>query len=235
MANFFTLTLDTTNPSNPSLSLESGAQYATNTLINATIGTSDGTTTGYQMKIWGADLDLAWCKTNGIVSSGAAAVDEASALWITYATSKQLQITSGDGSKTVYLKIRDDVYNESAQASDSIILNTTLPVVTISAVDVAKVSKISGKDVASFSFQCDVAFAEYKVKVVSASGNAQDTGTVIGTTNGSTNMSGVAGNYAATTPINCTIKGADLETASNGDGAKVIKIFVKNAAGLWSA
>ena len=31
-----------------------------------------------------------------------------------------------------------------------------------------------------------------------------------------------------------TINGADLETASAGDGVKIVKVFVKNAAGTWS-
>lgn len=52
MASYFTLTLDTTAPSNPSISLEGGATYATAQLITATIGTSDTPTTNYQMLIW---------------------------------------------------------------------------------------------------------------------------------------------------------------------------------------
>ena len=51
MANYFNLTLDTTGPAAPSISLESGATYATAQLVTATISTSDSPTTGYQMKI----------------------------------------------------------------------------------------------------------------------------------------------------------------------------------------
>lgn len=226
MANFFNLTLDTTGPANPTISIESGASYATAQLVNLTIATSDGTTTGYQMKIWG-NVDTTY-DTN-------VKDTEALSQWITYATTKQVKLLTGDGTKTVYLKIRDDVYNESAQASDAITLDTTRPVVTISGPDVSKISEQSGKDVASFSFTVDQAFIEYKVKVVASSGSAENTGTQIPVTAGSTNMSGIAGNYAAATAINCTIKGTDLETASAGDGAKVVKIFVKDAAGNWSA
>jgi hypothetical protein len=234
MANYFTLTYDTTGPASPSISINSGATYATAVLVTATIGTTDGTTTGYQMKVWG-DLDLAWCKTNGVVGAGATGVAEADALWITYATSKQLQLSTGDGTKTVYLKIRDDVNNPSAQASDTIILNTALPTVTISGPDVPKISKQTGKDTSSFTFQSDQIFTDYMVKVVSASGADNTTGTTIATTNGSTNTSGSAGNYSANTPITVTIKGADLEVASAGDGSKIIKVFCKNQAGQWSA
>lgn len=226
MASYFSLTLDTTGPSNPTVAIEANATYATQQLVNLTIGTGDATTTGYQMKIWG-NVDDTY-DTN--VKS-----TEATSAWITYATTKQVKLSTTDGTKTIYLKIRDDVYNESAQASDSINLDTTKPVVTISGPDVSKISKITGKDVASFSFTVDQAFVEYKVKVVSASGSAENTGTQIPTTGGSTNMSGTAGNYAASTAINCTIDGVDLETAAAGDGSKVIKVFVKDSAGNWSA
>lgn len=233
MPNYFTLTLDTTGPASPTISIESGAQYATQQLVNATISCGDGITTGYQMKFWG-DLDLAWAKSNGVMNASATGTTETDALWVAYATTKQLSLSLGDANKTIYLKIRDDVNNSSAQASDSIILDTSLPVITISGPDVSKISKIAGKNVSSFSFQVSEDFTEYKVKVVSSSGATQDTGIQIGTTNGSTNMSAV-GTFASNTPINCTINGSDLESASTGDGAKIIKIFVKDTSGQWSA
>lgn len=225
MANNFTLTLDTTGPSNPSVQIEGGAAYVTQQIVDLTIGTSDGDTTGYQMLIWGS-VDLAY---NANIQD-----TDANSTWITYNTTQQIKLSTGDAEKTIYIKIRDDVYNESSQASDSTILDTTLPVVTITGPDVPKISKISGKNVCSFSFQSDVIFDEYKVKVVSAAGAAHDTGVLIGITNGSTNMSGNAGSYAASTPINCQIFGTDLETASAGDGDKIIKVFVKDQATNWS-
>jgi hypothetical protein len=225
MASYFTLTLDTTGPANPSLSINAGASYATSQLVDLAIGTSDGSTSGYQMKIWG-NVDTTY-DTN-------VQATEAASAWITFATAKQVKLASGDGTKTINIKLRDDVFNESSIVSDSINLDTTRPVVTISGPDVSKISEVAGKDVASFSFTVDTAFVEYKVKVVSSSGSAENTGTQIGTTNGSTNMSGTAGNYAANTAINCTVDASDLKAASAGDGAKVIKVFVKDAAGNWS-
>lgn len=225
MANYFTLFLDTTAPSNASLSLEGGAQYAVQQLINATIGTTDGTTTGYQMKIWG-DVDTTF-DTN-IKDS------ESESTWITFAKTKQIKLSNGDGNKTVSVKIRDDVHNESAIVSDSILLDMTKPVVTVTNPDVGKISKVNGKNVASFSFTVDSEFTEYKVKVVSSSGASHDTGVVIPTTAGSTNMSG-EGEFAKNTPIDCQVFGTDLESASSGDGAKQIKLFVKDLAGNWSA
>ena len=225
MANYFNLTLDTTGPASPSISLESGATYATAQLVTATISTSDSPTTNYQMKIWG-DVDTSH-NANIQDSEGASS-------WITYSTSQEVKLSTGDGSKTVYLKIRDDVYNESSQADDSIILDTTLPVASITGPDLSKISKVTGKNVSSFSFTVDVIFDEYKVKVVASSGAAHDTGTQIPTTAGSTNMSGSAGDYPASTPINCSIYGTDLETADSGDGTKIVKVFVKDKAGNWS-
>lgn len=234
MASYFTLTYDTTGPASPSISLNSGATYATQVLVTATIGTTDSSTTGYTMQIWG-DIDLSWGITNGFFTSGATAADQAHAVWQTYATSKQIQLSSGDATKNVYMVIRDDVNNPSAQASTSIILDTTLPTVTISGPDVSKISNQTGKDTSTFSFQSNQIFTQYEVKVVSSTSGDNTTGTVIATTNGSSNTSGNGGNYAANTPITVTIKGADLAVASSGDGAKIIKVFVQNQAGLWSA
>ena len=225
MANYFLLTLDTTGPQSPAISLESGAQYATQQLINADISTADALTTGYQMKIWG-DVDLT--ENPNIQDT------ELNSTWITYAATQQIKLSTGDGAKTVYLKIRDDVLNDSAQTSDSITLDTSLPVVTISGPDVSKISKIATANVSSFSFTVNEIFDEYKVKVVASTGAAHDTGTLIGTTNGSTNMSGNAGGYPAETAINCQVYGSDLEVASAGDGEKIVKVFVMDQSGFWS-
>lgn len=165
--------------------------------------------------------------------TGATASTEADALWITFATTRQLRLSAGDGNKTINCKVRDDVYNPSAQASDSITLDTSRPTVTITGPDVTNISKQAGKDVCSFSFVVDEPYTTYKVKYVASSGAAHDTGTQIPTTGGSTNMSGGSG--TGVTPVECTITGADLETASSGDGAKIIKVFVQDAAGNWSA
>lgn len=218
MASFFNLILDTLAPSGVTLSINGGAQYTTTEEVLLSIGTSDSDTTGYQMKIWGI---------NGVSSESAAS-------WETFTTSKSVTLATGDGLKTVYIKIRDDVYNESSTVSAQITLNTAVPSVTVTGADVSKISKVSPKNVATFSFVSDVDFVEYKVKVVPTTASLQDAGVQIGTTNGSTNMSGSTGGYKANTSITCKIYGADLETASSGDGNKIIKVFVKNSAGTWS-
>ena len=206
MASFFNLTLDTLAPAGLSIILNDGAQYATSANVTAKISVSDEVTTGYQMKIWGT-------KT---------AETEEAASWETFAAEKAITLPDGDGLKTIYCKVRDDVGNESAAVSDTITLNSTIPAVTITGPDKSRISKVTGYDAAAFSFVCDVDFEEYTVRVVPATG-------------GSTNVSGTAGGYKKNTAINVTVKGADLEAASSGDGVKIVKVFVKNAAGTWSA
>lgn len=218
MASYFNLTLDTTAPTGLALSINDDALYTTSTTVTLKIAVADGVTTGYQMKIWGI-ADVA---------------DEGSASWETFATTKSVTLTSGDGLKTVHVKVRDDVGNESAEVTDTITLDTTIPVVTVTGPDKTKISKVSSFNQSIINFTTDVEFAEYKVCVVPQTSSTQDAGTVIPTDNGSTNTSGSAGNYPASQNIRVTITGADLETASSGDGVKIVKVFVKTASGLWS-
>jgi hypothetical protein len=227
LANFFYLTLDTVGPSNPSISLEGGATYCAAQLITATIGCSDGDTTGYQMKIWG-DVDTTY--------DADVQATEGASNWKTYNTTLQMKLSATDGLKTVYLKLRDAVWNTSSQTSDTITLDTAVPVVTISAgPDLNVISKQTGKNVCAFSFSVDSIFDEYKVKLVPATTSLNDAGTLILTTNGSTNMSGTAGDYAADTNINCTINALDFETAGASNGVqKIIKVFAKDKSGQWS-
>lgn len=218
MASYFNITLDTTAPSGLVVKINGDAIYATSTAATLTLTMTDENTTGYQMKIWGID---------GVAN-------EDSASWETYADSKSITLTSGDGLKTVHVKVRDDVGNESAEATDTITLNTAVPVVTITGPDKAKISKIEGYNKSIINFMSDVDFDEYKVCVVPQNSSAQDAGTLIPTDGGSINTSGSAGEYPANENIQVTITGADLETASAGDGVKVVKVFVKTAAGIWS-
>lgn len=218
MASYFNLTLDTRAPSGLTLSINDGALYATSTAVKLTIAVEDESTTGYQMKIWGIDR----------------VADESSASWENFAPSKSVNLTSGDGLKTVYIKVRDDVGNESAQVSDTITLNTAVPVVTITGPDKSKISKVSGFNTAIINFTADVEFEEYKVCVVPQSNSTQDAGTLIPTDGGSINTSGSSGEYPASENIQVTITGTDLEAAASGDGVKIVKVFVKTAAGIWS-
>jgi hypothetical protein len=154
---------------------------------------------------------------------------------IAFSASKQIQLSTGDATKTLNVRLYDDVLNQSGQATDTIILNTTLPTLSLSTPDRTKISKQATKNQCNFNFQSDQLFTDYKVLVVSATNAVNTAGTAIATTYGSVATSGTGGNYPANTPINVTITGGDLEVASPGDGDKIIKVFVKNQAGQWSS
>lgn len=218
MASFFNLTLDTLAPTGLAVSLNDSAEYTTSATVTLSVEVEDSPTTGYQMKIWGIN----------------SAENEEDASWETYTPSKSITLISGDGQKTVYVKVRDDVGNETSAVTDTIILDTKVPSVTITGPDKSKISKVATFNESRFSFSADVAFEEYKVCVVPQNSSTQEAGQVIPTTAGSTNTSGSDGDYEASTPIQVMINGTDLETVSGGDGVKIIKVFVRTAAGTWS-
>lgn len=221
MAAFFNLTLDTLAPQGVTLKINAGAIYTAKKAVTLAIGCSDASTAGYSMKIWGSIVGAA---------------TESDAKWENFSTTKAATLTDGDGLKTVYVKVRDNVWNEAEPVSATITLNTSIPVVTIVGPDVSIISEVVGKNTAKFNFTADAIFDEYKVGVVPANNSTVDDVTVIGTTGGSINTSGSAGNYPADTNIEVTINGTDFKTAAGGaDGTYIIKVFVKNQAGTWSA
>lgn len=212
MASYIQLTLDTTAPSGLTLSIGTGQAQVSVTSQTLHISCNDEEKTGYQMKIWGN-------------ITGAAT--EETANWESYAAEKQVVLSSGDGLKTIYVKIRDDVYNESASTSAAVTLNTAVPVVTITGPDVSRISKVAPKNVAVIGFMADVAFTEYTIRVVPSIDSAHDAGSQIGEL-------GETGSFEASTSKSVSIYGADLEEASSGDGKKIVKVFVRTTAGVWS-
>lgn len=174
MASFFNVTLDTLPPQGLTVTLDGGAAYATSRLVTLALAVEDADTAGYQMKIWG-------------VSDAA---EETDAAWETYTASKKITLPDGDGLKTVSVKVRDDVGNETAAAAASITVNTAVPVVSVTGPDRSRLSKISGFDTAALSFMADVDFAAYKVCVVPAASSLEGAGTAIPTDGGSSATSG---------------------------------------------
>lgn len=215
MASYFNLTLDTLAPSITAFSINNGASVTTDRNVTLNITAPEAAS----MKIWGID---------GVAS-------EAAASWETFSATKSVTLTSGDGSKTVYVKVRDSVYNESAAASDTITLSTAIPTITITGPDVSVISEQSGKNIATFSFSSSMALKAWTVRLVPSNASAHDAGTQIPTTGGSTNMSGTT--LAANTSKECKIYGADLSSAAGGtDGTYIIKVFGQASANdLWSA
>jgi hypothetical protein len=227
MATNFTLTLDTTGPGGVTASIDGGAAYTADRDVDVVIDSSDSDLTGYQVKIWG-DVD-------GSHNANIQPL-EANSAWINLVEAGHtVRLSTGDAVKTVTVRLRDDVLNESSTAQDTITLDTSAPVpnITVSP-DRTRVSKIATRNVSTFSWAADLEFEEYKIKVVGAAGDPHTAGTTIGTANGSTNMTGNAGNYPASTNIQSSINATDLENASAGDGPKVIKVFVREESGNWS-
>ena len=170
MAAYFQLTLDTLAPSITSFAINDGASVTTSRNVTLKITAPEAAA----MKVWGVD---------GVAT-------ESAATWETFSAEKAVTLTSGDGTKTVYIKVRDSVYNESATSSDTITLSTALPTITITGPDVSVISEQSGKNVATFSFQSSMALKAWTVRLVPANNSAHDAGTQIPTAGGSTNMSG---------------------------------------------
>jgi len=224
MPSTFNLTLDTTAPLTPTLAIAAGAAYATAQATTANISTADASTAGYQIKVWG-DVDAA-ANANIQTTEGASS-------WIAYNAAQPITLSTGDASKSISMRIRDDVGNSTAVVTDTITLDTTLPVPNISvAASPTKISKVATFDTTTFSFQSDSAVQSWKVKVVPATNSIESAGTTIPVTAGSANVTG--GALAATTNQSVTIKGSDLETASAGDGSKIVKVFVQDLSGAWS-
>lgn len=224
MSSSILLYLDTTGPGGVAGKINGDAAYANARTVTLAATSTDGDLTGYQMKVWG-NVDPA---ANAQIQA-----TEAASAWINYSAALGVTLASGDGTKTLNWRLRDDVWNESAAASDSITLDTTVPVITVtSGPDVPKISKVAGKDIATFQFSSDSALMAWKVKVVPNGSSLQDAGTLIGTASGSTGTSG--GALAASTAQTVKIEGADLEAALAGDGGKTIKVFGQDLGGNWS-
>lgn len=232
-ASYFNLVVDTTGPGGASLSLNGGATYATSATISATLSTSDNPVTGYQIMIWG-NVNTA---TNASIQS-----TQGGSAWITptwngsgpFTATQSVDLSTGDGSKSISARIRDDVWNETSTLTQSITLDTTVPTVNITTgPDATKVSTVAGKRTVNFTFTVgSEAITAWEVMVVASGASTHGTGTLIGTTNGSTGVSGGAKASSATQAV--AIDARDVVAASAGDGTKVIKVFVQDAAGNWS-
>lgn len=223
MAGHVTITLDTTGPQDPAVVINGGDPSAISRDVSLAITSSDGDVV--KVKIYG-DVDDAF-------ATGSYRALEADAPWINLSSPHSVRLSSGDGSKTVKIKLRDDVLNVSSEATDTILLDTSAPTVTIeSGPDPDKISKQATADESELIFSADQDIVDWKVKVVSSSGAAHSTGTQIPDTAGSTNVLGTT-DTDADDPITVTVKGADLE-AAGAEGDNIVKVFVKDAGGNWS-
>lgn len=167
MAGYFNITLDTTGPSGVSVKINGDAVRTTSTAVTLDISCADSDTTGYQMKIWG-DID--------------GALTESEASWETFATTKNITLLETENDVlTVYVRLRDDLWNTSDAASDTILLYMETPAVTIvSGPTPARITTFMGHDdltgldkvavltksISSVTFTADKDISDIKVMVV---------------------------------------------------------------------
>jgi len=104
-----TIILATSGPTG-TVNINSGAQYTRTTSVALTISAGGG-----------AGVSQMRFSSDGVSWSS----------WQTYATSRNWTLTSGDGTKTVSAQFKDAAGNVSDNATDTIILKTTAPTVTI--------------------------------------------------------------------------------------------------------
>jgi hypothetical protein len=100
----FNLYLDTTPPQNPTFIINNGGATTEEQIVTAHLGHSDRTRTGYEIKIWG-DVDTAY--------DAAVARTEAQSDWVAFSPTYLFKLSDFNGSKRLYAKIRDDVWNET--------------------------------------------------------------------------------------------------------------------------
>ena len=204
--------------------------------------------------------DRIWYKIYGDFTVGdtqqAQGISEQDAQWVLYEpdTGKDYKLvtglvaTQGDGTKTVYLKVKDSA-DRTHQSSSLFYLDMTAPEVVVSDVDYNRISKVhvlrrnNGGDIADkyadethFTFTPDDYIIAYKVCAYASQADAEHGShddDAIPSTAGSVNMS--ATGISSIAAVSCMIKGADLETAVSGDGLKIIVVYVQDKAGTWSA
>lgn len=232
MANYVNITLDTIGPAGVSVLINDDADKVTSTSATLTISCEDADLSGYQMKIWGT----------------ADAPTESDALWETFQEEKDITLSSGDGLKTVFVKVRDDVWNESATVSDTVTLYEKLPSIIGLSVNKSKLSLVEGQRVTVGSFGIDEDIDAVRVMIVQNVNDTYDapTNVSIPVTNGSKiyneNDETVSGAFleAESTLNNVQlvyfdICAADISAVAPGDGVKIVKVFVRSAAnGNWS-
>lgn len=247
MSSYVSVTLDTTGPKGVSVCINGDEQRTTDTQLTLEILCSDSDTTNYQMKIWSDVMEF---------------TTEESAQWEDYSREKIITFYNEvleSKTVTVYVKLRDDVWNESEIASDSIDVYTQTPTVTITVVSRAKISKIPATEYDSaadrlfprntslIGFTVDRDCDDLMIMVVEdINASYDDPSNVLIPTNGSSNiqnadseiLTGSDGMQITSVYENgqyrAYIKGDDLEAASPVDGVKIIKIFAHEADGSWS-
>jgi len=101
---------DTTPPSG-SISISNGDVYANSTSVILSLSASDATSGVSQMRF--SNDNITWTS------------------WESYSTSKTWVLTTGDGTKPIYAQYKDNAGLTSSSYSDTIILDTTPPIISV--------------------------------------------------------------------------------------------------------
>lgn len=182
-------TQDTTPPTG-SIKINNDAQYTNSTEVNLNLSAADagsGMGTGAQMQF--SNDNTNWSTPEA------------------YATTKNWTLTSGDGTKTVYVKFKDVAGNWSSAVSDTITLATTGPTGTI---------KINN----------DAVYTNLTAVTLTLSAQSSQSGVTISQmqfSNDNTNWS-AAENYAV----------SKNWTMTSGDGTKTVYAKFRDSNGVWS-
>lgn len=196
-------------------------------------------------------------------AQSAAGINEGDAEWKpfvtddgkTYMSIRNLYCTAGDGTKKIYVTVKDNAGNETPLADPKVfVYDTTAPTVAVGDIDFNRISKIHverrqnaeviiGKyaDETHFTVTPDSVIQAYKVCAyldASAAAAVENVAAeiAIGTTHGSVNMA--ATGLKSADPIQSMIRGADYEAAlgeaGTVDGAHIVVVYVQDLAGTWS-
>ena len=134
--------------------------------------TNDPSENSVQFKLYGDFTENAQ-SAQGITEANAEWKDWAKSAGKDYQLVTNLYCTAGAGTKTIYLKVKDNAGNISAAVSATFTYDTSAPTVNISDVDHNRISKVHEYRISStpnayadetkFSFTPDVAIQAYKV------------------------------------------------------------------------
>lgn len=247
MASYVNITLDTVGVEPLSVSLNGDDERTTSTAVT--------------LKVTLADEDKTYADKYQMCIYGDVVGHDSEMIWEAYAEEKTIILTDGDGIKTVQVYIRDDVGNVGVYGScgeDTIILYTEVPTVTVLGPSVARISENEGYNVSTFTFSADKKISDGKVMVVKSINALHDdaTNVLLSGANGSKitysdtdgNTQAASGDnvsfsfgeissflsFGAGKELTVTVNGSDLLEAAGGDGAHIIKVFVKEQDGGWS-
>lgn len=144
LASTYYVYTDFTAPSAGSIVINSGATYATSQSVSLALSATD------------PETGIGWMRFSNNGTDWSA--------WENYATTKAWTLAGGDGTKTVYVKYKNNAGMDSAAYTDTIILETTAPTVNISSPSFSEVRSFtvvwtgtdSGSGVASYDVQYKV-------------------------------------------------------------------------------